>query len=392
MVEVYHKKYLKSLATAIDLFWEGDEESALHCLNQGETELESAIGKIQSESFQNNLEGVLKKWRELLAKSEITKKTTIDSQAMDFFHELRPPDDSFQTSESDILMPDEMLPEDELQLVFSLYKDDKIFESIQLLARLKEKYQSSFSEFAIINEIESDYQDIRNIYESVQVRDGWTQDSSGDISVYYKILSGNKTYSLLSEGIVNAPLFNFLSIMYETDLYHTWLSFCKKSFTITNLSRTRKIIFQEYSIPLVATRHACIYGYGANLLLSDGAVVIISKSCDGSEYFKGVKLPENLKTKKAVLYIFGAIIRPISFEKIHVTLITNFDPVIKALPYKILNYFSKKLTKGVFTKAALLAKNLQGTVYQERMESPENKEFYDYLRETQQEYLNSLNK
>ena len=130
-----------------------------------------------------------------------------------------------------------------------------------------------------------------------------------------------------------------------------------------------------------------MYGFGANLLLSDGAVVIVSKSCDDNAYFKDIKLPENLKTKRAIVNILGVIIKPLTFEKVNVTLVTSFDPKIAILPKSLLKYFSKKIATGTFKKITSLAQNLEGTIYYERMHSPENKEFYEYLKQSQVEYF-----
>lgn len=389
MANAHQKKYLKKLAIAIDQYWEGDEKSAIITIKQAEKDLEDSIGKQSAENFQNSLESWLKKWRETLV-GLIPQVNRHNSAAIDCFQELRPPDDSFQTSESDIIFPDELLPEDELSIVFTLYKEDKIVEAVELLNSLREKYQSTFEENPIVTEIECDYADIRQVYRNVREKIGWNNVSTGDISVFYKNIPGTESYSLMTEGVIETPLFHFLSIIYETDLHHTWLPFCTKSFTIANLSRTRKIIFQEFNMPFLAVRHACLYGYGANMLQTDGAVVIISKSCDREETFKGVKLPENLKSKRAIVHIMGTIIRPLSLNKIHVTIITNFDPVVKSISYKILNYFSKKLAKGIFKKMAKLAQNFEGSIYEERMSNPENKEFYDYIHQSHLEYLNTI--
>ena len=186
------------------------------------------------------------------------------------------------------------------------------------------------------------------------------------------------------------PIFNFITLLYEADLYHTWVPFCKKSNTFAKISRSRKIITQEYHVPLIATRQACIYGYGANLLLSHGVIVIVSRSCDQDTHFKGVKLPDPGKIPRAVVNMMGCIVRPLSYEKIHATMICNFDPVIKLVPYRILNYFSRKLAKGIFKKVVKKAKNFEGSEYQKRMQMPENKEFYDFLGKSQKEYLESF--
>lgn len=142
---------------------------------------------------------------------------------------------------------------------------------------------------------------------------------------------------------------------------------------------------------MLATRQACIYGFGANLLKSDGVVMIVSKSCDQEPYFKGIKLPESGKAKRAVVNFLGCIVKPLSYEKIHVTMITNFDPMIKIVPYKVLNYFSRKMARGMFKKVLKKAKNFEGSEYQKRMSLPENKDFYEFLEKSQKEYLESLN-
>ena len=386
----FQKKYLRQLAIATDLYWEGDEKQALQTLKQADLDIEASLGKQDSEKFQKNLDGWLRKWRDKVLDLDWDSKL-IKAHSLECFQELKPPDDSFQSSESEILFPEEILAEEELNIVFSLYSQDKILESIKLLTSLKERYQSDFADYPLVTEIENDYKDIRKVYESVQDKEGWIKDHSGKISVFYKQIPGTPTFSLLTEGFIDAPFFNFLSILYETDLYYTWVPFCKKSFTIAKLSKTRKIILQEYHIPLFATRHSCMYGYGANFLRTDGAVLIISKSCDAESYFKDIKLPEHLKTKRAIVNIMGSIIKPITPDKIHVTLITNFDPVIKFFPYKILNYLSKKVAKGIFKKLAILAKNFKGSEYEARTLLPENKEFYDYLKLSESEYFNLIN-
>jgi hypothetical protein len=221
-------------------------------------------------------------------------------------------------------------------------------------------------------------------------KQGWSVEDTGKISVKYKNVPGTPTYTLLSEAVIDVPIFNFITLMYEADLYHTWIPFCKKSSTIAKLSRTRKIVSQEFHVPLIATRQTCLHGFGANLLATQGIIAIISKSCDQASHFKGIKLPESTKGKRAIVNLMGCIVRPLSLEKIQATIITNFDPNISIVPYKFLNYFSRKMAKGMFKKIMKKARNFEGSEYQKRMKMPENREFYEFLEKTQNEYLGSL--
>ena len=227
------------------------------------------------------------------------------------------------------------------------------------------------------------------MYTTVQDKQNWQVSKSGKVNVMYKKLEGSKSYLVLTEGTIKAPLFNFISIIYESDLYHTWLPYCQTSSTISTLSKTRKIIFQEFDLPFLSTRHACLYAFGANLLQSKGVVVIISKSCDQEKSFKGIDLPQNLESKKAIVNMMGFIVKPLSASEIHVTFLSNFDPVVKSFSYKILNYYSKKISKTIFSKLAKLAKNFEGSLYESQLKAPENREFYDYLHESLEEYLSS---
>jgi hypothetical protein len=382
-----HKSYLKTLSSAIDLYWEGEKTSAVHVFKKAELELDRLLGKAKAEEYLASLESLPKKWRDCLLSLIPTNKKV---QTSEYFSELKPRDDSFQTSESEILLPDELLPEEEVQIILSLYKEDKLLEAFDLLVSLQEKYQRDFEDNEKIKELKSDYQDIHEIFDSVDDKNNWIEASTGDVRVLYKKIENSKCYSLITEGIIKAPLFNFISIIYETDLYHTWLPYCQRSSTIANLSKTRKIIFQEYDLPLLSTRHACLYAYGANLLQSKGAIVIVSKSCDQDKQFKGFDLPQDLSSKKAIVNIMGYIVKPLTANEIHVTFICNFDPVLKAFTYKILNYFAKKFSRGIFRKLAKLAQNFEGSRYEELLKAPENREFFDYLNQSLEEYLNSV--
>ena len=311
-------------------------------------------------------------------------------QSSEYFAELKPRDDSFQSSESDILLPDELLPEEEVQIVVGLYKEDKLLEAMDLLMSLQEKYHKSFDDNEKIRELMSDYKDVNEIFDNVENKDNWVEALTGKVRVMYKKLENSKSYSFLTEGVIKAPLFNFISIVYETDLYSTWLPYCTRSSTIASLSKTRKIIFQEYDLPLLSVRHACLYAYGANLLQSKGAIVIVSKSCDEDKSFKGFELPQELNSKRAVVSIMGYIVKPVNAEEIKVTFLCNFDPVLKSFTYKILNYFAKKFSKAIFKKLAKLAQGFEGSRFEELSKAPENREFFDYLSQSLEDYLNTI--
>ena len=399
MVEAHYKSYLKKLALSINAFWESLEEEATEMIIKAELDLDSTVGKHISKKIYSDLEPYLKKWRELILNYNTSSVISMPEPCQELVHEIDPhedtPDNTSLTSLISEVPEESPAPrvptaQEELGEVFELYRDDKIREAINLLEELKLKHRCNFTEDPLVREIESDFEDIKEVFRCCQDKEGWITEATGKIMVSYKNIPGTPTYSLLTEAEIDVPMFNFITLMYEIDLYHTWVPFCKTSTAVANLSRTRKLLYQEYNVPLIATRQACLYGYGANLLHTDGVVVIVSKSCDQNTHFKNVKLPEIGRGKRAVVHMMGCIVRPISYEKIHATIITNFDPMIKLVPYKIMNYFSRKLAKGMFKKIIKKAKNFEGSEYQKRMNMPENREFYEFLEKSQKEYLDSI--
>lgn len=353
MAQIHHFHYIRSIALSIKTFRAGDKPKSLQIISQADLDLESALNS--SNKPQNSFNVWVKK---TFVKVESPKKG-LDAEYW-------------------------------LEEVFALYKDDRFGEAITLLESLKAELHPDHFNHPIIEELESDYREIKAIFEGINDTTGWNVEDSGKISVKYKNVPGTPTYTLLTEAEIDVPAFNFITLMYETDLYHTWIPFCKKSTTVAKLSRTRKILWQEYSVPLIATRQTCMHGFGANLLSTHGVIIICSKSCDQDTHFKGVKLPNHSTSSRAVVNMLGCIIKPLSYNRIKATLLTNFDPAIRLVPYKILNYFSRKMAKGIFQKAVKKAKDFEGSEYQKRMKMEENREFYEFLEKSHREYLDPI--
>jgi hypothetical protein len=113
MNEIQKKKYIKQLAVAVDFYWEGDESKAVSILTQAEADLEVLVGKKDFGCFLSTIDRWLKKWRDSLILPSSSSKISF-AQSTDFFQELRPPDDSLMESDSDILLSEDPMPEDDL--------------------------------------------------------------------------------------------------------------------------------------------------------------------------------------------------------------------------------------------------------------------------------------
>lgn len=224
------------------------------------------------------------------------------------------------------------------------------------------------------------------VLELVNDRDNWATESNG---ISYKPVLGTPTVSLLMESTLDVPLEHFLAIVYETELYPMWLPFCKSTTLVAQLGRTRKILLNEFSVARVLHRESVLYGFGFNLLHSHGAVLLCCHSCDEASSFKGVSLPPEGETQRIHLKAMGCLLTPLSPVRTHVRLVTNVDPKLRVIPYKLLNFFLRKFAKGLFSKLSQLAANYENSEFQYRRNEESHKAFYEHINKSLEVYFSA---
>lgn len=271
-----------------------------------------------------------------------------------------------------------MNTDEKISQVLELYDQDKLVEAYTQLRTLD---QSIIQSHRVLQQIIEDYRETRELMQEFLDDKDWITEKTGTVQVSYKKVPGTPTVSLKCEGVIEVPLFNFISLIYETDLYPDWIPFCKTCKMIERVSKSKKIIFTEFDVAKVAKRSACLVGYGFNLLNTDGLVMIVSKSVNNS-YPSAYTL--------AKLNFFGCLIRPLTENSIQVKVISNFDPNIYFLPYSILNWLVRKMAMVIFNKLIEKSKKFENSEYPKRMLLPENVEFYQHLQRSRDEYLDKL--
>jgi len=166
---------------------------------------------------------------------------------------------------------------------------------------------------------------------------------------------------------MDVPIRNLLSIVNETDLYHTWMPFCKLSNTIHKISRTKQIILNQFKVPFpfISTRENLWFGHGINALKTpEKCLMAIGHSVSG-EAFKEYPLPPPGKgVVRPDVNVVMLMVEPLPEGKVRFRVISNFDPKLKAVPYWLLNWFSRKFAKTLFKRVEKKAKNLIGTIYE----------------------------
>lgn len=278
-------------------------------------------------------------------------------------------------------MESEKSLESMLESVKHLYEKDKISESYSVLLECIEKHGIKIDSDPFLKQVETDYLESRSILSEFSDTSDWITEQEGNVKISYKKIPDTPTISLMLESVIDVPMFNFITLLYETDLYPEWVPFCKHTNTLTKVSKSRKIILSDFDVLRVAKRSACVDGYGINLLHTDGVVLIICKSVD---FYK-----DDTRTMSKINF-FGCMIQPLSENTIHLKIISNFDPNVAFLPYAILNWVVRKFANTLFKKLSNKVKQFDNSPYPERMKLEENIEFYTHLKESLDEYLNSL--
>ena len=75
-------------------------------------------------------------------------------------------------------------------------------------------------------------------------KDGWVSvtEEKAKYRVWYKEEVETSSYTFRVEGMVNAPLFNILSVIYEFELFKTWFSGINESVKEIQLAKFRFIV------------------------------------------------------------------------------------------------------------------------------------------------------
>lgn len=366
------REVIDDLSLSFRLFMQGNTEKSLELFTQSETVLNSLKATSDDSTASPSIPEWFLLWKAAILSGHSNRISTLPDPPGEFL--------------SCVKIVENLSIDSVMSQIISLYNDDKLGEAVELLSEIRKKHQKLFYDHPSILELENDYREILDVLRMVKDQDGWHSECSGEVSVKYKSVEGTKTYSLLTEATLDVPMKNYITMVFEIDLYSNWVPFCKKSYIIEKIARSRRILGLEFNVRFVPSRHTCLYGFGANLLSSEGCVVICAKSCDQKPFFKGINLPK-FDSPRAEVTALACILTPINNTRVNIKLLTNFDPNMYYVPYKILNFFSRKLAKGIFKKVAKLAVNFKGSEYEKRITCEENREFYEYIERSEKEYL-----
>mmetsp|Transcript_4987 Transcript_4987/g.4191 ORF Transcript_4987/g.4191 Transcript_4987/m.4191 type:complete len:235 (+) Transcript_4987:1015-1719(+) len=221
--------------------------------------------------------------------------------------------------------------------------------------------------------------------------EGWFKEKiSKSFVVKYK-KNGSDACYLRMEGVVDVPLFNILTLIYEVDGHPEWIPFCSKGERIKKLHRAAFAIKTKYSFPPpLAARECYMYGRGYDRLDRNGSVLLVCKSYDKNVKFLerfGIKMPEKQKGVKVDIHFIGTEIVPLGENQIRLKISMCSNPHISFLPMSILNWFNRKFASMILGRLVKKAKKL-GPVWEEKVQY--NREFYDWLEIKVANFLKKL--
>lgn len=272
-------------------------------------------------------------------------------------------------------------PEAVVILALQLYAEDRVLEAFQRLARLPK----AMLERESLRPLLQDYEEVQGILARFHEDVPWHTEVRGKVTVHTLMRPDEPTITIKSEGELEIPAFQLLALLHETDLFPTWVPFCRRAHTVAELSLVRKVIYEYFRLPLVADRDVLLYGYGVNALQEQGILVVVAQSLREGQFPDVAVPPLQAGLVRAQVHFFGGLIRPLTRTRTHFQLITNFDPNLQNVPYGVLNWASKKLGKKIFKTIAHQAAKFAHSEHERRVQG--NSPFYQHIRSSLEEFF-----
>lgn len=209
------------------------------------------------------------------------------------------------------------------------------------------------------------------------------------MKMYLQKNEGDRLVTLkFSVDKVKIPIFNLLSLCYETDLYDLWFPFCKASFDYMRLNKASKICFQELFMPFpLSNRENIMFGYGANRIYHNGTLLVIAKSlclvdCPLIKEQVGVFHSDRRKQGlvECIVHFYGFEISPISADEVSLRVVMHVDPQISVIPDSLINFATKQLGEEMVNKMLKFGRDFKGTQYEQRLKDSKNADFYHWMK------------
>eukprot|EP01091_Cochliopodium_minus_P003876 TRINITY_DN13829_c0_g1_i1.p1 TRINITY_DN13829_c0_g1~~TRINITY_DN13829_c0_g1_i1.p1 ORF type:complete len:335 (+),score=89.36 TRINITY_DN13829_c0_g1_i1:2-1006(+) len=266
---------------------------------------------------------------------------------------------------------------EELETNLDHYKNDhkeeeifkSIFEKFHNHSQLFSQMKNTAKEIMMILSSFNDDQDF------VLARD------KHGLKIEYRQEKDKPTVSLKMEGIIEAPIFNLLSVANELDLWCKFIPRLEKSDIIKEVSKFSKVVYVKMGLPVISDREAYLIGYGVDLLEHD-CILIIARDVTPAEMEK-VPPPSGNDVRLEVAFA-AFLFQPLKENVTRFQFFGNADPKLSIIPYWLINWGVKTMAPYFFDIFKKQSTNLP-EIYHKRIE--ENQFLYGDLKQRVSDYF-----
>lgn len=174
-----------------------------------------------------------------------------------------------------------------------------------------QEFQSFKTDFEIYDETIERVRKIKNDED-----DNWKKFANGEnLKLFYKQEPGNSLYSFYGEKVIDAPIFNVLSILAEAQTYKDWVPFTYKSEILYETSNFRKLAEFGIKMPWPFGNRSVYISVSAIPVKGEQSMVITMKSIKGSEWIFGKEVKKDQSTVEVDVQYCSAYIEQIEENK-----------------------------------------------------------------------------
>jgi len=221
----------------------------------------------------------------------------------------------------------------------SLYAQDRFFEAVAACEEAdKAAAEADQDPDPTLGHIRQCKREIGHLVHEMD-GDHWilNGESSGVKTSYYRP-EGSPRMLFKVDGEVDASLHNIIAMIYECDLFSTWMPGCESSEKVATLSPFRMLLHAVFQAPWpIAWRDVALIGYGD---VWDGRDVAIF--CRTAQASDGVNIPEpDPAHVRADINTGGFLLTPLKANLTRVRLVIDVDIKLAIVPQWLINQMCK---------------------------------------------------
>lgn len=298
----------------------------------------------------------------------------------------------------------------QLDEVTRLYEGDKLLHAAEMIhtidTRICSVLQSSDSSHskraaAILarhrlrrppySQICSDCDRFHELRESLHSKDGWTLSYDGtETKVWYRREEHTSSHSILTEGLIRAPLVNVAALIYEADLYPSlfWYVSAARTLKIDSPSMLRRAAhIQVYAPWPLNKRDVAVYAFAVDALdkTDDNCVVVVSHSIHPEDPVTELVPNPSNRVVRVDMQDSGFELAPESPGVIRAKFLYNVDPHLSFVPMSLINWSARTLCRWSLRTLEARAHNLDNLspLYKSRISTGP---VYEHIRSRLKEY------